>query len=102
MTIEERFQRIEHVTAGLAEQAQRDREENRQIWRDTERQIEATQRQLDQLAAHIDRLTVEAAERDKAAHERDKAAHERDAALDARIEKLTPAIGAFIAGQRQG
>ena len=100
MTTEERFQRIEHVTAGLAEQAQRDREENRELWRDT-------QRQLDQLAIHgarvtadIDRLILEAAERDRAAHERDRASHERDAALDARIDKLTSAIGAFIAAQR--
>src|SRR5215831_3588548 len=39
MTIEERFERIEHVTAGLAEERRKDREENRQIWRDTQRQI---------------------------------------------------------------
>ena len=96
MTTEERFQRIEHV----AEQAQRDREENRQLWRDT-------QSQLDQLAVHVarvtadmDRLILESAERDRAAHERDRASHERDAALDARVDKLTSAIGAFIAAQR--
>jgi hypothetical protein len=40
MTIEERFERIEHVTAGLAEAYRKDREENRQLWRDTNRQIE--------------------------------------------------------------
>src|SRR5215831_8437493 len=39
VTIEERFERIEHVTAGLAEERRKDREENRQIWRDTQRQI---------------------------------------------------------------
>ena len=39
MTIEERFERIEHVTAGLAEERRKDREEYRQLWRETQRQI---------------------------------------------------------------
>jgi TolA-binding protein len=39
MTIEERFERIEHVTAGLAEERRKDREEYRQLWRDTQRQL---------------------------------------------------------------
>jgi hypothetical protein len=39
MTIEERLDRIEHITAGLAEERRRDREEYRQLWRETQRQI---------------------------------------------------------------
>ena len=39
MTIEERFERIEHVTAGLAEERRKDREEFRALWRDTQRQL---------------------------------------------------------------
>jgi len=39
MTIEERFERIEHVAAGLAEERRKDREEFRALWRDTQRQL---------------------------------------------------------------
>lgn len=39
MTAEERFDRIERVTAGLAEQLRKDRDESRQFWRATQRQI---------------------------------------------------------------
>lgn len=39
MTIEERFERIERYTASMAEQSRKDREENRQLWRDTQRQL---------------------------------------------------------------
>jgi hypothetical protein len=35
MTIDERFARIERVTAGLAEEHRNDREELRGLWRDT-------------------------------------------------------------------
>ena len=41
MTNEEWFERIEHVPAGLAEQRRQDREEYRELWRETERQIQA-------------------------------------------------------------
>jgi len=41
MTLEERFARIEHVTAGIAEQREKDREEYKALWRDTQRQIDA-------------------------------------------------------------
>jgi hypothetical protein len=34
MTIDERFERIEHVTAGLAEERRKDREEFRSLGRD--------------------------------------------------------------------
>ena len=104
MTPEERLQRIEHVTAGLADQAQLDREENRQLWRDTERQIQDTQRQLDQLARHVDEFAVETRLRLQALTEesaaRDRASRERDALLDARVDRLVSAIGEFIAAQR--
>lgn len=39
MTHEERFERIEHVTAGLAEERKRDRDEFRALWRNTQRQL---------------------------------------------------------------
>ena len=82
MTADERFERIEHVTAGLAEQARQDREESRQLWRET-------QRQLNTLTMIVDRFILEAAARDRESHERDQA-------LNQRIEALVSAIGAFI------
>jgi len=51
MTTDERFERIEHVTAGLAEDRRKDREEFRALWRDT-------QRQLDQLAGRVAQALV--------------------------------------------
>ena len=33
MTTDERFERIEHVTLGLAEERRKDREESCQLWR---------------------------------------------------------------------
>jgi hypothetical protein len=50
MTTEERLQRIEHLTVGLAEERRKDREEYKSFWRDTQRHLPDTQRQLDQLA----------------------------------------------------
>jgi len=70
MTTEERLNRIEHVTAGLAEQHRKDHEEDRQLWRDTQRQItelsartiELSNRTLqmgDELRHAIDRMAQE-------------------------------------------
>jgi len=105
MSPAERLQRIEHVTAGLAEQAQRDREENRQLWRDTERQIQDTQRQLDQLARHVDEFAVETRQQTQALAQesaaRDRASRERDATLDGRVDRLVSTIGEFIAAQHR-
>jgi hypothetical protein len=39
MTTEERFERIEHLTVGLAEERRKDREEYKEVWRDTQRQL---------------------------------------------------------------
>ncbi len=96
MTTEERFERIEHVTAGLAEQARKDREENRQLWRDT-------QRQLAELAVRMNDLTVKVAETNDAItllaeESRAAAAQSRDAdkKLGERIDAMVSAIGELI------
>jgi hypothetical protein len=41
VTNDERFERIEHVTARLAEQRRQDREEYRELWRETGRLMQA-------------------------------------------------------------
>ena len=116
MTSEERLQRIEHVTAGLADQALRDREENGQLWRDTQRQIdELAKRTTDlsgrtlELSAAMIGLTRQMGELTTQMGE--LAAKQRDASdtvgslaqesrnANARVDALTSAIGAWIAAQ---
>ena len=110
MTIDERFERIEHVTAGLVEQWRKEREENRQLWRDTQRQIENTQRQIDQFAAEsrasderlkrrIEELGEEFRAEDKRLRE---IMLEGDRRLQERIDSLVSAMGKFIASQQSG
>ena len=93
MTIDERFERIEHVTAGMAEQTKQEREESRQLWRDTQRQLNELTLKLADLAAEtrdgdesLRRAIHDFAQESRAANER----------LKARIGELVVAIGAFI------
>jgi hypothetical protein len=51
VTIEERFERFEHFSAGSAEERRRDRDESRQLWRET-------QRQLGELAVRVNDLAI--------------------------------------------
>ena len=70
MTPEERFERIEHLTAGIAEERPKDREEYKALWRDT-------QRQLNEVSARLVQLS-----------EADEEARAADRRLEARIEQL--------------
>ncbi len=89
MTIDERFARIEHVTAGLAEERRKDREELRGLWRDTQRQLDQLTGQVDAIAGHLDTFIAESAARDKVTDQRF-----RD--TNARIDKMISAMGEFI------
>jgi hypothetical protein len=100
MTTEERFERIEHLTAGLAEERRKDREEHKALWRDLAAKTESIARHVDALAVDTrlrfdqvaDRIEalVEAGERTDA---RLKALGE---ATDARIAALVSAVGQYI------
>ncbi|MGO4881925.1 MAG: hypothetical protein ACLP59_14020 [Bryobacteraceae bacterium] len=100
MTTEERFERIEHVTAGLAEERRKDREEFRGLWRDTQRQLNEL---TEKVAALTDRIAT-LAEDSRAAdqrladrmEERDRETDRRFRDTDARIASLVSAIGEFI------
>lgn len=96
MTTEERFERIEHVTAGLAEERRKDREEFRALWRDT-------QRHIDEVAVNLSKLTVQVAEMDDRLSARIEVMAEESRAADRRlgerIESLVSAMGEFIASQ---
>ena len=105
MTTEERLNRIEHVTAGIDEERRKDREENRQLWRDTQRQIEDIDRRLGERIDQMARESGEAnrrlearieqmAEESRAAHKR---LEETDERLAKRIDGLASAIGQLIA-----
>jgi hypothetical protein len=88
MTTEERLERIEHLTAGIAEERRRDRDEYKALWRDT-------QRQLNELGARVLQMSEETQDADRRLSERIEqlAAESRAAnkALEARIESLYPA-----------
>jgi uncharacterized protein YlxW (UPF0749 family) len=89
MTIDERFARIEHLTAGLAEERRKDREELRGLWRDTQRQLDQLTGRVDAIATHLDSFIQETATRDRETDRRF-----RD--TDARIDKLISAMGEFL------
>src|SRR5947209_4267425 len=103
MTVEERFERIEHVTAGLAEERRNDREENRQLWRNTQLQIDQLSVRMNELTLKIAdtndaivRLGEETREQIKHFAEESRAADER---LGQRIESLVSAIGKMLAAK---
>jgi septal ring factor EnvC (AmiA/AmiB activator) len=89
MTAEERFERIEHVTAGLVEERRRDREENRQIWRET-------QRQINELTARLNDLTLKVSDTNDAIARLADESRAADQQLRERIDGLVSAIGALI------
>ena len=103
MTTEERFERIEHVTFGLAEERRKDREEFRALWRDTQRQLNELTVQVvevdDRLGKRIEALAEEAAARDRETDRRFRETDRRFRETDARIDKLVVAIGEFMARQ---
>ncbi|PWT98493.1 MAG: hypothetical protein C5B51_29185 [Terriglobia bacterium] len=99
MTPEERFERIEYVTAGPADQLKKDTEENRLLWRDT-------QRQLHELSTAVTRFVEASLARDQRLGERIEHFEERieqyaaesraaDHRLETRIDALVSAIGAL-------
>ena len=90
MTTDERFERIEHVTAGLAEDRRKDREEFRALWRDTQRQLDQLAGRVDGIATHLDTFILESAER---VRETDRRFRE----TDSRIDRLVAATGELIA-----
>jgi chromosome segregation ATPase len=101
MTTEERFERIEHLTAGIAEERRKDREEYKALWRDT-------QRQLNEVSARLVQLS-EADEEARAADKRleariEQLAGESRAAnklLEERITALVSGFGEFIANNQK-
>lgn len=105
MTVEERFERIGHVTAGLAEERRKDREENRRVWRDTQRQINELSMRTIQMGEELSRRIGQLAEESRAENARlaeriHRLAEESragDKRLSERIDSLVSAIGTPVA-----
>jgi len=89
MTTEQRLERIEHVTAGIAEERRKDREESRQLWRDTQRQIH-------EIADNLNSLTLKVADTNDAIARLARESREADARLETRIDALVSAIGQIL------
>jgi phage host-nuclease inhibitor protein Gam len=98
VTTEERFERIEHLTVGIAEERRRDRDEYKTLWRDTQQQIDRATEATANLARQVDRLAIETRSRIAELAEQTRAADEQ---LGDRIGSLVSAIGQFIATRQQ-
>jgi hypothetical protein len=100
MTTEERLDRIEHLTAGIAEERRKDREEYKALWRDSQREMAEIRQNINEASAEIKALAVETRLRfDEVGDRIDKLAAESRAAdqrLGERIDSLVSAIGEFI------
>jgi hypothetical protein len=97
MTSEERFERIEHVTAALVEERRKDREEYRQLWRDTNAALTAFAAETRAAIAHtnaaIDRFATETRWAIEHETERAKAAEQQ---LRDRVDAMVSGIGQLI------
>jgi hypothetical protein len=94
MTIDERLDGIEHVTAAIDEARCKEREEDRQLWRDTQRQINETNAAIAALATE----TRAAIAHTNATIEREtERAREAEQQLRDRLASMVSAIGEFIA-----
>jgi hypothetical protein len=100
MTTEERFERIEHLTAGIAEERRKDREEYKTLWRDTQRQLNEASVRLVQLSeadsrleARIEQLAEESRTAITRLAEESRAANKL---LEERIASLVSGFGEFI------
>ena len=100
MTFEERLDRLEHFTAGLDDQARKDREENRQLWRETQHEILMPSRKINDLAEQVLLVQKNAEERDRKTDERDRKTDERFRQTDERIQTLVSAIGEWMRGAK--
>src|SRR5438094_941300 len=107
MTIDERFERLEHYTAGLGEQFRREREESRQLWRETQENIRNISRETQENILNISRklndLTElflrsqkEAEERRREIDERFRQTDEKFRQTDERIQNLVSGIGEWM------
>lgn len=90
MTIDERIDRLEHVTAMHIEQAKKDYEENRRLWREQQQDIAAIWKRME------DRDRESQRRHDEGMAEMRAEIAARDKVMDKRIGDLVGAIGELI------
>ncbi len=93
MTFEELLARTEHPNAALDEERRKEREEDRQLWRDTQRQIDKTNAAIERFAEERKAGERELRALMAAETKRATAAEEE---LRARIAALVSAMGEFL------
>jgi predicted nucleic acid-binding Zn-ribbon protein len=96
MTIDERFERLELFMAGLGEQFRKEREESRQLWRETQNEIISISRKLNDLTELFLRSKEEAEQRRQELDERFRETDEKFRQTDARIQALVSAMGEWM------
>src|SRR5580658_7230899 len=96
MTTEERLDRIEHLTAGIAEERRQDREQARMLWRETQRQITELGLRIRDLAEESRAADQRLEDRIQQLADESRAA---DKAIEQRIADLASAMGEHL---RQG
>lgn len=100
LTIDERIERLEHVTAGWIEQSKKELDEGRRLWREQRDEVtalwQATDRRFEESRRQFDDMNRESHEQMAAI--RNEIA-ERDRVTDKRIADLVSAIGEFIRKQ---
>ena len=97
MTVEERLDRIEHLSVGWLEERRRDHEEYIRRWRDTQEQIDTTWKAIHRLAEEARSAAVEF--RTMLAEMRIET-ERRDQKTDERIQTLVSSIGDLIRAMR--
>ena len=97
MTSEERFERIEYVTAALVEERRKDREEYRGLWRDTQRQINEVTLRLNDVTLRLNDITLKIADTNDTITRLAEESRAEDRRLGERIDALVSAIGRFMA-----
>jgi len=96
MSTDERLDRIEHVTAALAEERRKDREEYKALWRENQRQMTELGSGLNELRRQVSDLAVETCLRfDQVADDIQRLATE-NRETNKRIDALISGIGEFI------
>ena len=92
-----RLDRIEHVTAAHIEQARKDYEENRRIWREFQTEREAIWRRMEERDREFrEQLTASQQQWNEQLTASQQQWNERGRALDERIGALVTAIGELI------
>jgi Skp family chaperone for outer membrane proteins len=100
VTIDERIEKLEHVTAAHIEQARKDYEENRRLWREQQADIGAIWKASERRSEEVDRRFREVAEgqreTDRMLRQYAAESREREQRLDQRIGDLVSAIGELV------